>query len=707
MSIDAPASPPPTDSSPAPTSRPRWSDVVELLSSMRFAIALLTLICIASVIGTVIKQHEPFPNYVNQFGPFWAVVFDKVGLFSIYSAPWFLTILAFLVISTSLCIARNAPKIVTDWRSYKENIRAQSLNAFKHKAQGTWPFKTSEQALAHVTTALGRQGWTAKAQVRDDGIMVAARRGRSNKLGYIAAHGAVVLICLGGLMDGDVIVRALMTLKGITSFEGTGMIKDIDASHRLPINNPTFRGNMFVKEGDRSNVAVLNQKDGVVLQDLPFDIELKKFHVEFYATGMPKLFASDIVIHDHETGQAIPTTVKVNEPAYHRGVAIYQSSFEDGGSKVKLVGWPLRGGEPLKVNGEIGSSIALKSNLDEPVTLELTELRVYNVENLNAAQSSKVDTRAVDLVKRVESHLGSGANTPTEKVLRNIGPSITYKLRDASGQAREFNNYMVPVELDGQRVFLAGVRENTAENMRFLRIPADETDSMTSWLLLRSALSDVALRDAAVARYVKLVATDSSPEVKEQLTVSARRALALFAGDEAIPNTPGGLPAIAGFLDATVPPQEKQQMSDVLIRIMNGSMFELLNAAREQKNLAPLPTNDTTRQFMTHTILSLSDSLYYPVPMIFELDEFEQVQASVFQLTRSPGKTLVYLGAVLLILGVFAMLYIRERRLWIWISTPSDQASMTYQMAMSSTRDTLDLDREFDELKNHLQHSSP
>ena len=40
---------------------------VELLSSMRFAISLLTVICIASVIGTVVKQHEPANNYVNQF----------------------------------------------------------------------------------------------------------------------------------------------------------------------------------------------------------------------------------------------------------------------------------------------------------------------------------------------------------------------------------------------------------------------------------------------------------------------------------------------------------------------------------------------------------------------------------------------------------------------------------------------------------------
>src|SRR2546430_11668202 len=31
-----------------------------------------SVICIASVIGTVLKQHEPVGNYVNQFGPFWA-----------------------------------------------------------------------------------------------------------------------------------------------------------------------------------------------------------------------------------------------------------------------------------------------------------------------------------------------------------------------------------------------------------------------------------------------------------------------------------------------------------------------------------------------------------------------------------------------------------------------------------------------------------
>src|ERR1700712_4691684 len=77
---------------------------VELFSSMRYAIALLTIICIASIIGTVLKQHEPINNYINQFGPFWAEVFRAARLDSIYSAWWFLLILAFLVTSTSLCI---------------------------------------------------------------------------------------------------------------------------------------------------------------------------------------------------------------------------------------------------------------------------------------------------------------------------------------------------------------------------------------------------------------------------------------------------------------------------------------------------------------------------------------------------------------------------------------------------------------------------
>jgi len=682
-------------------------DAVELLSSMRFAISLLTLICIASIIGTVVKQNEPLNNYINQFGPFWARLFESTGIYAVYSAWWFLLILAFLVISTSLCIARNAPKIVADLRTYKEHVREQSLQAFHHKAQGSVA-ETREAALARVSALLAQAGWGARAQVRDRGVMVAARKGGANRLGYLAAHSAIVLVCLGGLFDGDLIVRAQMLLQGKEAFFGGGMIRDVKPEHRLSSATPTFRGNLFVPEGARSGTAVLNLGDGIVLQDLPFDVELKKFIVEYYSTGMPKLFASEIVIHDHETGTATAATVKVNEPAFHRGVAIYQSSFDDGGSSLTLRAWPLNApGQPFDIAGTIGGSTQLvnqASGGQEKLALEFTQLRVINVENLGEpAAGGATDVRKVDLGERLQQHLGAGDKVTKKRELRNVGPSVGFKLRDAAGQAREYHHYMLPIELDGQRVFLLGVRDSPADNFRYLRVPVDDADGIEGWVRMKQALSDPALREQAVRRYVALAAPADRPEMATQLTATATRAMSLFAGVE--PTKPGslrgGLQALADFLETNVPEADRPRISEVLLRILNGCLFELANLTREQAGLKPMPADEKTRQFMTQAVLSLSDSMLYPAPLLLQLSDFKQVQASVFQVARAPGKTLVYLGSVLLIVGVFAMLYVRERRLWIWLEDAGDGHTRV-TTALSTQRRTLDADAEFDRLRKVL-----
>ncbi|MDQ6681355.1 MAG: cytochrome c biogenesis protein ResB [Pseudomonadota bacterium] len=685
-------------------------DIVELVSSMRFSISLLSVICIASVIGTVVKQHEPYGNYVNQFGPFWAEVFRSVDLYTVYGAWWFLLILAFLVASTSLCIARNAPKILGDLNNYKEHLREQGLQAFHLKGQRTLD-EPPAAAAERIGALLRADGWKMKIDQRaGGGTMIAARRGAANKLGYIAAHSAIVLVCIGGLFDGDLIVKAQMLWQGKSAYAGGGMFRDVGAQHRLSPATPTFRANLLVPEGARSGTAVISLQDGVVLQELPFDVELKKFIVEYYETGMPKLFASEIVIHDHQTGEATAATVKVNEPAFHRGVAIYQSSFDDGGSAVKLRALPMTaGGKPFEVAGTIGGSTALTSG-GSNATIEFTGLRVINVENLSGqAASSGADVRKVDLAASLQQHLGSGAKANKQRELHNVGPSISYKLRDAAGQAREFNNYMLPVELDGQRVFLVGSRDNPNENMRYLRIPADDADRIDGWVRLHAALLTPALREKAAERYVSLATPADKPEMAPQLKATASRALALFAGAEAAPpgaKTSAGLLAISDFIEGGVPEAERLRISEVLLRILNGSLFELLNLSRGNAGLAPLVPNEATQAFMTQAVLSLSDSFFYPAPVILELADFTQVQASVFQVTRAPGKTLVYLGAVLLIVGVFAMLYIRERRLWVWLAPAAPDggapAGTKVVTAMSTTRRTLDADADFERLKQAI-----
>lgn len=73
------------------------------------------------------------------------------------------------------------------------------------------------------------------------------------------------------------------------------------------------------------------------------------------------------------------------------------------------------------------------------------------------------------------------------------------------------------------------------------------------------------------------------------------------------------------------------------------------------------------------------------------------MQASVFQLTRAPGKKVVYLGSLLLVLGIFSMFYVRERRLWFWLKDRSgaDGKGVDVIMAMSTARRTLDFEKEF------------
>ncbi|MBF4499649.1 cytochrome c biogenesis protein ResB, partial [Vibrio vulnificus] len=85
-------------------------------------------------------------------------------------------------------------------------------------------------------------------------------------------------------------------------------------------------------------------------------------------------------------------------------------------------------------------------------------------------------------------------------------------LRDAAGQAREFQNYMAPVQIDGQTLFLLGVRDNPNEGFRYLRVPADENMSLQGWMRLRQALNDPAARAEAAKRFGESAAPADKPE---------------------------------------------------------------------------------------------------------------------------------------------------------------------------------------------------
>jgi cytochrome c biogenesis protein len=259
-------------------------------------------------------------------------------------------------------------------------------------------------------------------------------------------------------------------------------------------------------------------------------------------------------------------------------------------------------------------------------------------------------------------------------------------------------------------VFLLGMREKPEDPFRYLRVPADEQGSMDGFVRMRAALGDADTRARAIERYIAKATDPKRPEMAEQLRVSAARALALFSGSErakADATTVGGWQAIAEFMEVNVPEPERERAGGVLVRILNDVLFEVLNLSREGAGLAALPNDGKSQAYLTQAVLAISDAHFYPAPVAMMMTDFTQVQASVFQVARAPGKNVVYLGCLLLIVGIFAMLYVRERRLWVWLTpegngTDGDKLETAATMAFSVNRKTMDSDREFEHLKRKL-----
>jgi cytochrome c biogenesis protein len=645
----------------------------ELLSSMRFAISLLSILAIASVIGTVLKQAEPYGNYLIQFGPFWFEAFEKLGLYDVYHAAWFLVILTFLVVSTSVCIYRNAPNFAREMKSFREHVSEQSLNAFKHKHEVATT-QAPETLAATAQRYLEGQGYKVKRLPREDGVLLAAKAGSWNRLGYFLAHSAIVLICIGGLMDGNLVFK-VQQLLGYKKIETRDIPESqVPAVSRLSPSNPSFRGSVQIPEGSSADVVFLNVGDGYLVQDLPFAIALKQFRIEHYSTGQPKNFESDIEIFDRAGKKLRDATIAVNHPLTVDGITIYQASFADGGTHLTLHGWNLFAptATPFPLSGTVHQNATL-TGPEGDYTVEFTDFRPFNVENMGGEQPPANNAMSVF----------GGSPVSDKRQLRNVGPSFQYKLRDARGQAHEFNNYMLPLQLDGRWYMMSGVRGAPNEAFRYLRMPLDAGGSLDAFMRLRGALLNPALRPEIAARFARqaLPRSEWGSPIEGRLAASANQVLTMFAA--------GGFQTLGRYIEQKIPAAEREKAAGTYLRILELTAFEALKLADSQANL-PAPTADNATGWLVRdTLNSMSDMFVYGAPVYLQLMQYDEVKASGLQLTRSPGKDIVYFGSVLLTLGVFFMLYVRERRIWLRIKPG------TALLAMAAAKHTIDFEKEF------------
>lgn len=646
-------------------------NLLDLLSSMRFAVSLLSILGVASIIGTVLKQNEPYANYIIKFGQFWFVLFESLGLYDVYHSGWFLAILLFLVVSTSLCIYRNTPHMIKEWRTFKEHATEKSLNAFSHQANYQMNDGLSsvnlESTRQQLIQFLQAKGFKYKLRTQQDGSeLIAAKAGTHQRWGYIFTHVAMVIILLGGLLDGNLPFK-LQEMLGYKKIETRDIsVSKIPEISRLGTNNPSFRGNMTLPEGSSDNVVFVRMRDGYLVQELPFTVALKDFRIDHYATGQPKSFESDIVIIDPDLKQPITKTISVNHPLTHKGIAIYQSDFQDGGTTLGFKVWNLFAPnvQTQALTGEIFQESVL-GNAEDALKVEYNDFRKFNIINMSP----------------------DGKGKP-----HNVGPNITYKLRDNKGQAIEYVTYMQPMQIEGRYYYISGMRETVQEDFRYLRIPVDEDLSLNGFMNFRAVMLDAA-KYPEIAQRIARNSLDSKkdPVIKKQFEDSIVQLLTIFAQ--------GGYSQVAKMLEKNVPASEREAAASTYIKMINVAAYEAYNIGLKANNKPLLPTSAETETLLRDSMNTFSDMFFYGSPYYLQLEQFEHKEASGLQLTKSPGQKWVYLGSVLLVLGIFAMLYIRERRIWLLLKPSSNLV----HFSMSSNRKNLDFEQEFNLYREQLK----
>ncbi len=636
------------------------------VATMSFAITLLVVLSLASVIGTVLQQNLPWNDYIIKFGPFWFEVFRQAELYNVYASSWFMLILLVLLVSTSTCIFRNWPAMQREMRNWRDRVQHRSLRAMSHNAG--WQSELEPAEFAETTAALlNKRGYRTRVKSDDKGALVTARRGNWNRAGYLFTHSAIVIICVGALIDSTLFWR-FAELAGKLSPETRNMpASQVPAISRLPLWNPGFRGNVEIPEGSSADLAFVPLRDGYLVQDLPFRIEVEDFRVEHHITGQPKSFESDLIIHDDELDEPLHQTIRVNHPLVHRGYTLYQSSFGDGGTGVRFTLWPLDGAieRNNQLDGIVKQTIQVAAP-DGDRTVELDDFRLFNI---NA----------------VEDDDG-------EMEQRNFGPAVQFRVRESNGQAIEFFNYMAPVMINGVSTLLSGRRASVAEEFEYLHIPADRSGGPTRMMEWVAILQNPESQQRIVRKAVLGDQADNASEEQLGIADTMSNLVPIFLSR--------GFAGVESDIESRVPEDQRDTVREAYLRLLQRILtVSYLEVLAIEGIYNPM---EFDQQWLESAINTLNGLSVYGAPFYLQLTEFNHRESTGLQIAKSPGKAVVYFGSTLLMIGVFLQFYVKQRRLWVSVKR-HDDGQREVIFAGVPERDPAAFDHEFAVLSAGLQ----
>ncbi|MFF8637356.1 cytochrome c biogenesis protein ResB [Streptomyces pilosus] len=257
------------------------------LTSMRVALLLLLLLSLGAIPGSLIPQTGIDETKVADFRErhdVLAPIYDKLGLFNVYSSVWFSAIYILLFISLIGCIVPRTWQFVGQLRGRPPGAPRRLTRLPAHT---TWrTAATPEQVRGSALALLKKRRFRAHAV----GDAVAAEKGYLREVGNLLFHIALIVMLIA------------FAWGQLFKSEGNKLIVEGDGFANTLTQYDDFKsGNLFSNE------------------DLePFSFDVEEFTGTYERTGpnkgTPRTYETELTYTEGADGEEKKALVKVNKP---------------------------------------------------------------------------------------------------------------------------------------------------------------------------------------------------------------------------------------------------------------------------------------------------------------------------------------------------------------------------------------------------------
>ncbi|HSF27281.1 MAG TPA: cytochrome c biogenesis protein ResB [Actinomycetes bacterium] len=272
----------------------RW--IWRQLTSMRTALVLLFLLAVAAVPGSLVPQESVSPIRVVDFKrdhPTLGPIYERLGMFDVYTSPWFAAIYLLLIVSLVGCIL---PRSRAHLRALRATPPATPRNLARLAAYRTWGTDATPEAVLERSRAVLRK---RRFRVAPGDGSVAAEAGYLRETGNLVFHIALLLML------------AAVALGSLFGWKGTVLVPE---------------GSSFantVSEFDSFTKGALVDERAMV----PFTLALDKLDVRYQQTGQqagaPRGFTADVTFRPDPAMPAQRSRIQVNSPLVVDGTKVF------------------------------------------------------------------------------------------------------------------------------------------------------------------------------------------------------------------------------------------------------------------------------------------------------------------------------------------------------------------------------------------------